>query len=490
MEAERSRARAGIGTREQWRRAKVVAGLCAALAGTALTPATAAPAAAGPATTPATVRGTDPSSTFSFTGAPQTFAVPANAVVTITADGAGGADNTGTVCGFTGSGGTGERVVTTLPVTTAPTTYTVNVGGTGSAGCNASGTGGYNGGAPGGTSSNPTGQFRRGPGGGGASSVSTGTSLLVVAGGGGAGGGAPFSGTIAGGNGGNGGTPDATAGTAGAFDSGGSPGSGGQGGSTTTMADGIGGTPATPTGGCTPAAGNPGSSFTGTTVGTGGTGGNNTGGNCVAAGAGGGGGGGYYAGGGGGAAAPGLSGLGRAGGGGGGGGSSFATATGTGTSYTASAIGTANKSGQVIISYTVVTPSLTITKTHTGKFVQGEQGTYTITVGNSGPGVTDGSTVTVHDSLPPGLTARSITGAGWNCTRSTLTCTRSNVLVAGSSYPTITLKVKISCDCDSHHKVTNTATVTGGADTATRTATDPTVIKRNGYCHHGGHDRS
>ncbi|MGW7449090.1 hypothetical protein ACWGJO_37855, partial [Kitasatospora sp. NPDC054795] len=216
--------------------------------------------------------------------------------------------------------------------------------------------------------------------------------------------------------------------------------------------------------------------------------GHNTGGNCVAAGAGGGGGGGYFGGGGGGASAPGSSGFGRAGGGGGGGGSSFATPTGTGTAYADSSIGTANKNGQVIISYTVVTPSLTIAKTHTGKFVQGKRGTCTIEVGNTGPGATDGSTVTVTDTLPPGLTAGRIAGAGWNCTLATLACTRSDVLTAGSSYPPITLKVRVSCDRDTAREVTNRATVTGGGDTAIHTATDPTTIKHERHCHHDEHE--
>ncbi|MGW5123372.1 hypothetical protein ACWEQ7_04760 [Streptomyces sp. NPDC004069] len=448
------------------------------LTGMALLAATAPPVAAATAR----VRAAPPpvTQTFTFTGAPQTYSVPAGAVVTITADGAGGADNTGTVCGFTGAGGTAGRVVTTLPATTAPTTFTVNVGGTGGKGCNGTGAGGYNGGAPGGTSSQPTGQFRRGSGGGGASSVSTGTSLLVVAGGGGADGGAPFAGTVAGGNGGNGGTPDATAGTTGAFGGDGSPGSGGHGGSTTTMTVGSGGAPGTATGGCTPTAGNPGISFTSTTVGTGGTGGNNTGGNCVAAGAGGGGGGGYYAGGGGGASTNGLSGFGRAGGGGGGGGSSFATPTGTGTSYALSTIGTANNNGQLVISYTLK-PTLAITKRHTGKLARGKRGAYTLTVRNAGPGPTDGTTVTVHDILPRGLRARGISGPGWKCTQKTLTCTRTNSLPAGHSYPSLTVKVEVSCNAPRH--VTNRATVRGGGDPTTHTATNRTSFKHQ--CHHG-----
>lgn len=42
---------------------------------------------------------------------------------------------------------------------------------------------------------------------------------------------------------------------------------------------------------------------------------------------------------------------------------------------------------------------------------------------------TDGTTVTVQDTLPAGLSVAGITGNGWSCTRCTLTCTRSSVLV-------------------------------------------------------------
>lgn len=129
--------------------------------------------------------------------------------------------------------------------------------------------------------------------------------------------------------------------------------------------------------------------------------------------------------------------------------------------------------------------SLNITKTHTGHFREGERGTYTITVGNTGPAPTNGSTVTVHDTLPAGLTATHLSGTGWTCVLSTLTCTRSNVLPAGNSYPRITLRVKVSCTAPS--QVTNTATVTGGGDSTTHTATDPTTIRRGERCHRHGH---
>ncbi|MFE4975797.1 Ig-like domain repeat protein [Kitasatospora sp. NPDC056651] len=368
-EAGRSQTRTGADRREQWRRAGVVAGLFMALSGTGLTPAAAVSAGAGtagagltgagPAFTPASAQGGDPTFTYTFTGAPQSLAVPANAVVTITADGAGGADDTGTPCSVTGTGGTGARVVTTLPKTASPTTLTINVGGTGGKGCNGTGTGGaggFNGGAPGGGIS-VTGFQAEGPGGGGASSVSAG-SFLVVAGGGGAAGGT--GGSFAGGAGGDGGTPDATGGTTGtATGPGASPGQGGGGGSTSTSTGGTGGAHGTVSF-CSATAGGPGAGFSGAAVGTGGTGGSIDGGcAATATGAGGGGGGGYFAGGGGGSGAVNNTGT-DASGGGGGGGSSFAAPSGTGTSYALSTVGTANHNGQVIVTYTVGKPVTTL----------------------------------------------------------------------------------------------------------------------------------
>ncbi|MCQ6551601.1 hypothetical protein NPS70_00055 [Streptomyces sp. C10-9-1] len=125
-------------------------------------------------------------------------------------------------------------------------------------------------------------------------------------------------------------------------------------------------------------------------------------------------------------------------------------------------------------------PSLTVAKEHTGSFVRGETGTYTITAGNRGPGPTDGSTVTVHDTLPPGLTATAIGGSGWQCALATLTCVRDDVLGPGDSYPPITLTVHVPCDAPASG--VNTATVTGGGDSTTHTAADPTAIVAGRHC--------
>jgi uncharacterized repeat protein (TIGR01451 family) len=121
-------------------------------------------------------------------------------------------------------------------------------------------------------------------------------------------------------------------------------------------------------------------------------------------------------------------------------------------------------------------PDMTITKTHTGNFAQGQTGaTYTITASNIGQSPTN-ATVTVTDTLPAGLTATAMSGSGWSCTLGTLTCTRSDALSGGSSYPAITLTVNVATNAPS--SVTNTATVAGGGETNTsnNTANDPTTI--------------
>src|SRR6185369_6064471 len=118
-----------------------------------------------------------------------------------------------------------------------------------------------------------------------------------------------------------------------------------------------------------------------------------------------------------------------------------------------------------------------ITKTHAGAFSQGQTGaTYALTVSNTaGSGPTSG-TVTVADTLPTGLTATALSGTGWTCTVASVSCTRSDVLAAGASYPAITLTVTVSATAPA--SVTNTASVSGGGDVTAgnNSASDPTTI--------------
>jgi uncharacterized repeat protein (TIGR01451 family) len=120
-------------------------------------------------------------------------------------------------------------------------------------------------------------------------------------------------------------------------------------------------------------------------------------------------------------------------------------------------------------------PDLTITKSHTGNFIQGQNGTYTGIVTNSGMAPTAGL-VTVIDILPAGLTAVSAEGPGWNCPGAQASCTRSDPLAPGASYPPITLTLKVAANAPA--SITNTARVSGGGDVneANNVGSDPTTI--------------
>ena len=154
-----------------------------------------------------------------------------------------------------------------------------------------------------------------------------------------------------------------------------------------------------------------------------------------------------------------------------------ASVTNTATVSGGGDVNTANNtaSDPTTVNAVVATPDLTISKSHTGNFFQGQTGaTYTITVSNIGSGATSG-TVTVSDALPTGLTATAISGTGWSCDTLTF-CTRSDALAPAASYPAITLTVNVSSTAPA--SVTNTATVSGGGEsnTANDTASDPTTV--------------
>jgi uncharacterized repeat protein (TIGR01451 family) len=124
---------------------------------------------------------------------------------------------------------------------------------------------------------------------------------------------------------------------------------------------------------------------------------------------------------------------------------------------------------------------LTIVKSHTGTFHAGDSADiYTLTISNDGPGPTDGSPVTVVDTLPTGLAptaATSGTHNGWLSAVSgqQVVATRSDVLGPGSSYPPLVVTVSVATDVAL--LVTNTASVAGGGEinTTNDTALDPTA---------------
>jgi Putative Ig domain/Glycine rich protein/IPT/TIG domain len=319
------------------------------------------------------------STTFSYTGAEQTYSVPPGVTqVTIAAVGApgGGGFNVGGTFPSGGAQGLGAAVTATVTLPVGTSTLYVEVGGTGGEGTNCtfaspdcSTPGGFNGGGAAGF----------GGGGGGASDVrldpastplTTADTRLVVAGGGGGGGG------VCGGPGGTAGDPTVTgAGNGGLSNAlncfGAAGGNGGFGGS----AGGAAGGGANP--GC---AADPGAL---------GQGGNS---NCAGNAVGGAGGAGYYGGGG----SPGNS-----PGGGGGAGSSFWVPGAANTSMTEDTTGVP----EVII--TPIVPPLKVTTTSLPAATGGQP--YTATLAATG-GVTPYAWSVTAGSLPPGLSLNASTG--------------------------------------------------------------------------------
>ncbi len=134
-------------------------------------------------------------------------------------------------------------------------------------------------------------------------------------------------------------------------------------------------------------------------------------------------------------------------------------------------------------------PDLTISKTHTPpSFGQGSStGVFTITPNNIGALATDGSTITIVDTLPTGMTlASTATGVGWNCPAlvgaSSITCTSTNVINAGTSGNIITLAVTVGNGL-AGQLLTNHVTIAGGGEPAAFTnnnsADDTVAISTN-----------
>jgi uncharacterized repeat protein (TIGR01451 family) len=119
-------------------------------------------------------------------------------------------------------------------------------------------------------------------------------------------------------------------------------------------------------------------------------------------------------------------------------------------------------------------PHLSISKTHSGNFTQGQTGaTYTLTVSNAASAAATSGLVTVTDTLPGGLSATAMAGNGWSCNTGTLSCARVDPLSGGSSYPPITVTVNVSPTANSLQ--INQARVFGSGFTAA-TASDSTIV--------------
>lgn len=128
--------------------------------------------------------------------------------------------------------------------------------------------------------------------------------------------------------------------------------------------------------------------------------------------------------------------------------------------------------GSIVLNQPANPPVLTVAMSHAGNFTQGQKGAnYTIVVSDTaGTGSTTG-VVYVTDTVPPGMTLVSMSGAGWSCSGNT--CTRADTLGAGSSYPSIAVNVNI--DASAASPLVNQVSVSGGTSAAAN-ASDSTSI--------------
>ena len=118
-------------------------------------------------------------------------------------------------------------------------------------------------------------------------------------------------------------------------------------------------------------------------------------------------------------------------------------------------------------------PVLGVAETNTASFTQGQTGAvYTVTVSNSAAAGPTKGTATLTQNLPAGLTLASMAGTGWSC--SGASCTRSDVLAPGASYPPVTVTVNVAANAGS--PLAAQVTVSGGGALSPGTATDNTTI--------------
>jgi hypothetical protein len=159
-------------------------------------------------------------------------------------------------------------------------------------------------------------------------------------------------------------------------------------------------------------------------------------------------------------------------------GSASGTVTATAAVSDPNDTGTTGKSATDSVTLGVLSPDITITSSHSGGFVAGGTGTYTFNVSdkaNAGP--TTGP-VTVTFPVPAGLTATSASGSGWTCTISgqAVSCTRSDVLQPGASYPPLTAGVSVGQSLTGVIPSSVSAATTADANPQSVTATDQVTI--------------
>lgn len=131
------------------------------------------------------------------------------------------------------------------------------------------------------------------------------------------------------------------------------------------------------------------------------------------------------------------------------------------------------------IDFTYPESDLSITKSHSGIFNQGDTESYTLSVENIASAADEPGTITVTDTLPAGLSFVSASGAGWSCgaVLQDVTCTHPGPLLAGNTLPDIALAVLVGAAAVP--SVTNTVTVSGtlpDENTANNSSADTALV--------------
>lgn len=112
----------------------------------------------------------------------------------------------------------------------------------------------------------------------------------------------------------------------------------------------------------------------------------------------------------------------------------------------------------------------------TGFAAEGDTGVnYTILIENNG-NVSSSGTVTAVTTLSTGLTASAISGSGWTCTLSTLTCTRSDALFAFGIFP-LTVTVDFAKNAPANGSVSETVSGGGDGNSANNTNSEFVIIQ-------------
>ncbi|MFC5865067.1 beta strand repeat-containing protein [Acidicapsa dinghuensis] len=137
------------------------------------------------------------------------------------------------------------------------------------------------------------------------------------------------------------------------------------------------------------------------------------------------------------------------------------------------------------VGITVNQPSVSVTKSHTATFTQGQQDVpFIVSITNNGPGATGNPTTnsanafTVTDTLNSAFSYAGFSGTGWSCSAvgQTVTCQNDSAVAQDSSYPALVIDVNVSPTASTTTSISNQVSVSGGGANATTSNTDSVTI--------------